>query len=120
MPSGTLGQRDTSMAVIYGGVCEICINKANPPLRLLLLLSSLSALINVLNETFKCLISKQREFFPPFFLPIFKEGGKKKKQKNVIMWEMLILMEKLHCADSHRVENPQSETSGLAPAPEPS
>lgn len=36
------------------------------------------------------------------------------------MWEMLILMEKLHCADFHRVENPQSETSGLAPAPEPS
>lgn len=77
VPGGTPGQRDTSMAVIYGGACEICINKANPPLRLLLLFSSLSALINVLNETFKCLISKQREIFPPFFPPICKEGKKK-------------------------------------------
>lgn len=79
MPGSTPGQHDTSTAVIYGGACEICINKANPPLRLLLLFSSLSALINVLNETFKCLISKQREIFPPFFPPICKEGKKKKR-----------------------------------------
>lgn len=58
---------------------------------------------------------KAEGFFSPLFPPICKE-----EKKNAIMWEMLILMEKLHCADFHRVENPQSETSGLAPAPEPS
>lgn len=79
VPSGTPGQCDTSTAVIYGGACEICINKANPPLRLLLLFSSLLSQrwlmcwMKPLNVWFQ----SRGKFFPPSFRLSVKKGKKK-------------------------------------------